>query len=272
MLAAWPLSLCAAESERPLWELGIAAGGGWFPDYPAASQNHFQAAALPTFVYRGDFLRSDESGLRGRFLRGQRVQIDVSLNGAVPTKSSDNNARQDMPDLDLMGELGPNLRLILLRQEDVSRLDLDFGFRAAFSTDFSTIDYRGLVFAPELAWKRLDLLRDGSRLRLGIGPVFASQRYMDYFYEVKPRYAREGRPAYDASAGYLGTRLQGSYRFPVTERLSLVVGGRLEGFWGATNEDSPLFRDKVNAAVLAGFSYSLYQSDARTTVSYDPLD
>ena len=83
-----------------------------------------------------------------------------------------------------------------------------------------------------------------------------------------------GRAArtYDADAGYLGTRLQGSYRFPVTERLSLVVGGRLEGFWGATNEDSPLFRDKVNAAALAGFSYSLYRSDARTAVSYDPLD
>ena len=110
-------------------------------------KSDFQAAALPTFVYRGDFLRSDESGLRGRFLRGQRVQLDVSLNGAVPVKSSDNNAREDCP-TSTCWVIGPNLRFILLRQEDVSRLDLEFGFRAAFSTDFSTIDYRGLVLHP----------------------------------------------------------------------------------------------------------------------------
>ncbi|MFZ1427615.1 MAG: MipA/OmpV family protein [Geminicoccaceae bacterium] len=272
LAAWWPLPLPAAEAERPLWELGIAGGGGWFPDYPAAAQNHWQGIALPTFIYRGEILRSDESGLRGRFLRGERVQLDVSLSGALPADSSDNKAREGMPDLDLMGEIGPNLRLILLREEDVSRLDLDFGFRAAFTTDFSGVDYRGLVFAPELSWKRLDLLRAGSRLRFGIGPIFASEPYMDYFYEVKPRYARDDRPAYRAKAGYLGTRLQGSYRMPVTERLSMVVGGRLEGFWGAANEDSPLFREKVNAAAVAGFSYSLYQSDARTTVNYDPLD
>ncbi len=272
VVACFPLHLGAAEAERPLWEVGVAAGGGWFPDYPAASQNHWLGIALPTFVYRGEILRSDESGLRGRFLRGERVQLDVSLGGALPADSSDNRARDGMPDLDLMGEIGPNLRIILQRVEDVSRLDLDFGLRAAFSTDFSAIDYRGFVFAPELSWKRLDLLVAGSRLRLGIGPIFASQHYMDYFYEVKPRYAREDRPAYDADPGYLGSRLQGSFRLPVTDRLSAFVGGRLEGFWGAANEDSPLFRDKVNAAALAGFAFALYRSDARTTVSYDPLD
>lgn len=272
LLGLRPDGLLAGEAERPLWELGIAGGGGWFPDYPAASQNHVQAIVLPTVVYRGQVLRSDETGVTGRFFRGDRVQLDLSLSGAPPANSDDNRAREGMPDLDLMGEIGPSLRFILDRREGVSRLDLEIGMRAAFTTDFSGIDYRGLVFAPELAWKRLDLLVTGSRLRLGVGPIFANRTYMDYFYEVKPRYARAGRPAYDAEAGYLGTRLQGSYRLPVTERLSLVVGGRLEGFWGAANQDSPLFRDKVNVAALAGFSYSLYQSDARTTVHEDPLD
>jgi hypothetical protein len=95
---------------------------------------------------------------------------------------------------------------------------------------------------------------------------------MDYFYEVRPRFARSGRPAFDADAGYLGTRLQGSYRVALSERLSVVAGGRLEGFWGATNDDSPLFKENVNVAVLGGFSYAFYQSAAWSRVSYDRLD
>jgi outer membrane scaffolding protein for murein synthesis (MipA/OmpV family) len=220
----------AADAERPLLELGLAGGAGWFPDYPAAGQNHWQGIALPFVIYRGEILRADETGVRGRFLRDDRVQLDVSLGGALPADSDDNNAREDMPDLDLMGEIGPNLRLILLRQEGVSRLDLDLSLRAAFTTDFSDIVYQGMVLAPELSWKRLDLLVPGSRLRMGIGPLFGSDRYMDYFYEVEPRFARPGRPEHDAEAGYLGTRLQGSWNVPLTDRFSLVGGGRLEGF------------------------------------------
>ncbi len=262
----------AAEAERPLLELGVLAVGGTFPDYPAADQNHWQGAPLPYLVYRGDILRSDESGIRGELLRGDRIQLDVSLGGSLPVDSSDNDAREDMPDLDLMGEIGPNLRVILAREPEVQRLDLDIGLRAAFTTDFSAIDHRGFVLAPELSFKRVDLGLADSRLRLGIGPVFASGRYMDYFYEVEPRYARPGRPAYDADAGYLGTRLQGSYRISLSQRLSVTAGGRAEGFWGATNDDSPLFRRNVNLAALLGVAYSFYQSDTRARVSYDPLD
>ena len=203
VLAAWPLALGAAEDSATIMELGVAAGGGWLPDYPAASQNHFQAAALPTFVYRGDILRSDEAGLRGRFLRGERVQLDVSLNGAVPTKSSDNNARQGMPDLDLMGEIGPYLRFILLRQEEVSRLDLNFGFRAAL---IRLLDHRlseAWCSHPKSPGSGSTCCGPAAGCDWVSGRSSASQRYMDYFYEVKPRYAREGRPAFDADPGYL---------------------------------------------------------------------
>ena len=66
---------------------------------------------------------------------------------------------------------------------------------------------------------------------------------------------------YRAKAGYLGARLQGSYRMPVTERLSMVVGGRLEGFWGAANEDSPLVKRTTGGTVGVGFTYTWLRSD-----------
>src|SRR5690606_39938878 len=57
---------------KPLWEVGVAGGAGWLPDYPAAGQNHFNGIALPYLVYRGEFLRADEKGLvRGRFVKSR---------------------------------------------------------------------------------------------------------------------------------------------------------------------------------------------------------
>ena len=127
VVACFPLHLGAAEAERPLWEVGVAAGGGWFPDYPAASQNHWLGIALPTFVYRGEILRSDESGLRGRFLRGERVQLDVSLGGALPARP--HLARLAAPAAD-QAECGDDHRLAgarLTRHHGEPRMRLDDG-------------------------------------------------------------------------------------------------------------------------------------------------
>ncbi|HWL79463.1 MAG TPA: MipA/OmpV family protein [Roseomonas sp.] len=258
---------------QPKIEAGLAGGGGWLPDYPAAAQNHFQGLFFPYVIYRGEILRSDSQGVRGRFYNTESIGLDLSLSGAFPASSSDNDAREGMPDLDWQGEIGPALRLTLWQDRMVrQRVNLELPVRAVFSTDWSSVHYRGLVVAPELAYERLNLLATGARLRVGLGPIFATGRMMDYFYRVEPQYARPGRPAYDADPGYLGTRLQFSYRMPLTQRLSVVAGGRLESFHGATNDDSPLFREKWNTSVALGFAWSFYQSEARVASSASPFD
>ncbi len=52
-------------------------------------------------------------------------------------------------------------------------------------------------------------------LSLGVGPIFASDRYQDYFYSVAPEFATPRRPAYDADRDYSGASilLGGSRRF-----------------------------------------------------------
>ena len=50
----------------PVFEAGIGDGAGWVPDYPAAGLNHFQGIPFPYAIYRGEILRSDEQGVRGR--------------------------------------------------------------------------------------------------------------------------------------------------------------------------------------------------------------
>jgi hypothetical protein len=263
----------AQEARRPLLEAGVFGGAALLPDYPAAEESRARALALPWLIYRGEILRSDERGLQGRLLRSGDLEFTLNANGALGSESDGGGARAGMPGLDHMGEIGPSLRWIAWRQPDRrGRVTLELPLRAVFTTDFSSIETRGAVFAPELAYERLDALRPGARARIGIGPVFASGGVMDYWYGVEPRYARAGRPAYDATGGYLGMRLQFSWRLPVTERVSLTAGGRVESFAGAANADSPLFRSELNASLVGGVSVSLYRSGAMVASGAEPFD
>lgn len=270
LLAAGAVAPAAAQDsaqdpaeDLPLWELGVGVGGGWLPDYPAAEQNHLRGLALPYVRYRGDFLRSDEKGLlRGRFFDSGDVEFDVSLNGSFPTESDENDARAGMPDLDWLGEVGPRVEWTIARAaKDVARISLDVPLRTVWSTNFrDRFDYRGVLFQPELAYAHRDFLESGARIKLGLAPTFGSEELMDMFYEVEPQYVTSGRPRYDADAGYLGTRLQ------LTASRALTPWVRVHGLLsaqfhqGATNEDSPLFREDVNVAAGLGLTVTLAKS------------
>ncbi|WP_161993627.1 MipA/OmpV family protein [Muricoccus nepalensis] len=274
--------------ELPVLEAGIGGGGGWLPDYPAAEQNHVRGIGTPFVIYRGELLRADDQGLRGRLMRGDRLGLDLSFSGAFPASSRNNRAREGMPDLDWQGEVGPALRLTLWRDKaHPRRVNIELPVRAVFSSDLSSTHYRGVVVSPELAFEdrdagrrifgNLPFLREAmglraARFRAGVGPIFATERLHDLYYEVEPQYARPGRPAYRARAGYLGTRLQFSIRVPLTPALSFIGGGRVENFAGAANADSPLHRRDWNTTVAVGFAWSLYRSAATVASSADPFD
>jgi outer membrane scaffolding protein for murein synthesis (MipA/OmpV family) len=271
LLLAGPAA--AQEVRLPMFEAGVAGGGGWLPDYPAADQNHLRGIVVPYVIYRGEVLRADDQGVRGRVLRGERVGLDLSFSGAFPSSSDDNKARRGMPDLDWQGEVGPALRLTLWRDAaHPRRVNLELPVRAVFSSDLTSVSYRGFVFSPELAYEDRNIGFTGARLRIGLGPIFATSRLQQYFYDVAPEYARADRPAYRADGGYLGTRLQFSYRVPITEHISFVGGGRVENFAGAANADSPLHRQDWNGTVALGFAWSFYRSETMVASSADPFD
>ncbi|HEY0522690.1 MAG TPA: MipA/OmpV family protein [Stellaceae bacterium] len=261
-----------ASNNKALFEIGVAGGVGWIPDYPAAAQNHVQGLALPYVIYRGQVLQSDETGIRGKLYRSRAIEFDLSFGGALRASSRDNRAREGMPDLDYLGEIGPSVRIHAYRDPDAGSVDVELPVRSAFSTDFSRIDYRGFVFAPELSYTLPNLVFQDSRWKTSIGPIFATGRLMDYFYHVDQRFALPDRPAFDAHGGYLGSRLQSSYKVPINGRLSVFAAGRVETFAGATNHDSPLFKRDVNFSIGAGLTFSLYRSDARSDVPADTVD
>jgi MipA family protein len=256
----------APDKSKPLWELGAVVGTGYLPDYPAAGQSHFQWAALPLLVYRGEILRAGDKGLiRGRLIHTDRVEFDISLSGSFPTDADNNTARNGMADLDWLGEVGPRLQITLARAARAAKIDLELPVRAVLSTDFSNFDHQGFIFAPELAYQNDDFLGKGIELKLGISADFASEGLSDYFYEVPNNFVTGSRSAYNAKAGYMGTRLQLSAFKPLTERWRVFAGINGEFHHGAANKSSPLFLNTSNIGVGAGVIWSFWQSDERVT-------
>jgi MipA family protein len=250
---------------RPLWEVGIGGFIGSLPDYPAAGQNTVRALALPYLVYRGDFLRvggeENRGAVSGRFLKNDWYELDLTLSAAFPVDSGDNTARRDMPDLDFLFGIGPQLIFKFINEPGRRKLNLRLQARAVYSTDFSSLDQRGYVFNPLVYYSHDHLTDLDVKVSVSAGPIFATEKLMDYFYQVDPRFVTPARPAYDADAGYLGSNITLGVSKRFNNRFRLILGTRLGIHSSATNEDSPLFKEDLNLSVFTAFAWSFWQSD-----------
>jgi outer membrane scaffolding protein for murein synthesis (MipA/OmpV family) len=235
-----------ARAEKPLWEAGLGAGVLSFPDYRGSDQQRTYLLPIPYFVYHGERLKVDRRGIRGLIYESTRVDLDVSLDGAVPVDSHQNGVRAGMADLDPVFEIGPSLDLTLAEGEWGEAL-LRLPARATFATDLRTTRHLGWLFNPHLG------LSGGREWQWGIslGPLYATEGYHDYYYEVEAADATAGRPAYDATGGFSGTRLT----FSLTRRFQELWFGaflRYDDVSHAVFADSPLVREE--RAVMAGVS------------------
>jgi hypothetical protein len=257
----------SAKEDKPLWEIGVGGFTGWLPDYPASGENTVRYFAAPVPIYRGDILRvggeDNRGAISGRFINKERFEFDVSLSAAFPVDSSSNDARRDMPDLDFLFGIGPQLIFRLLHEPGKRKLNLNLQARAVYSTDFSSIDSRGYVFNPKLTYTRKHVTDMDVKLFVGAGPVFGTENLMDYFYEVAPEFVTPSRPAYDADAGYLGSNVTFGVSKRFNSKFRLLFGTRLGIHTGATNDDSPLFEDEFNVSLFTASFWSVYQSEER---------
>lgn len=249
--------------ELPKWEVGIAAGGGWTPHYPGADEGGGAVAGAPYLIYRGRRLRlGDDGWISGRVLKTNRIDLTASIAGSLPASSEDNEARAGMPDLDLLLEIGPQLVITLAERPDIDSASLKLPLRVVASTDFHNLKYRGLIFQPRLSYDRENLFgSDDLSGTVSVGPTFASERLMDYFYEVLPSFATPVRPAYDARRGYLGSNLRLGLSYRLSTRFKVSIGTQFSYYGGATNDDSPLFRSHTGIAAGIGFVWKAWLSE-----------
>lgn len=253
--------------EEPLWEAGIGVAGLHFPDYRGSDRSRTYALPAPYFVYRGEILRADRHGLRGVFFDSDRLDLNLSVGASLPVRSSENRAREGLPDLRPSVEFGPALDVNLWRHEDRrTKLDLRLPLRAAVTVE-SDPRYIGWQFFPHL---NVDVNSPGGlagwNLGMLAGPVFTDKRHNRYFYEVSSAHATASRPAYSPGGGYAGMQfiVALSKRFP-----KFWAGGfvRYDTLKGAAFEASPLVTSKRYVAAGIGISWIIGESTQRVTVS-----
>ena len=254
-LCAAVLALCAAfagpaQAEEPLWELGAGATVLRLPHYRGSDQSHTWTLPLPYVVYRGPILRADREGARAVLLHSDRLDLDLSLSGSPPTRSSDNVARRGMADLPTIVELGPNATWTAA-EGDGWKLDLRLPVRAALGVG-SEGGFKGWVATPQV--RLLLPAAQGWRMSLSAALVAQDRRYNEVFYKVAPSEATPDRPAYQPGGGRAGAYLQG------------VASRRIGPWWvgsfarwdtlsGATFNDSPLVRQRESWSVGLAVAY-----------------
>jgi outer membrane scaffolding protein for murein synthesis (MipA/OmpV family) len=238
----------------PLWEIGAVAIAAYQPAYPGSDQDLARVRILPFGIYRGSLLRADGNGLGLRGFRSKRFEWDVSGSGSFGSSANKVRVRDGMPSIGTLVEIGPALKINLGDLADDRRdprlTQLEIPVRAVFDVSHH-FDHRGWTFEPRLshtAWtgKSFALVVSASTL-------FGDRSLNELYYGVDSPYATADRPAYDARAGLVATRLNASLRHRINSTLRLQYFAQVETVRGAANESSPLVRSRQDA----GFGVSL---------------
>ncbi len=254
---------------QPLWEAGAGFVAANVPAYPGSEDSNNFFIPIPTFFYRGDVIRADEEGgMRGRFLKTEDFEINLSIGGSLPASSKDVAARSGMPSLKTMVELGPGLLATLWRKRGVQsyKLGLNIPLRVAFNVDFFEAKERGLVFNPLLYFITENLVGKRVFTFSSISSVVTSQKFQRVFYQVDPQFALPTRPTYAAQSGYLGTTFSQGFSKLLFGEVNAFVGVNWTNLRGTANSESPLFKKQDNFSAAIGFVWWFYESSSREQI------
>lgn len=247
-----PSAMHDSTDRQTMWELGLGGTAVHIPHYIGADDARDYALPFPYFVYHGKRWNVDRNFIYGKLLERGNLKVDLSLSGTPPVDSDDNDARTGMPDLDATGEIGPSIQYTLQHDDDtIWRLDL--AIRKVISSDFSSVDDAGHTFSPQLYFSQRWQNEDSSRWQWEstLGPVYADDRYHDFFYEVQPEYASAERAAYSPDGGFGGWRMATG----LTRRYGNFWLGAFVRYYDLSDAvflDSPLV--KREHSLLVGFA------------------
>jgi outer membrane scaffolding protein for murein synthesis (MipA/OmpV family) len=244
----------AAPAPAPLWELGFGVAPLYLADYHGSNEYRGYLLPLPYAVYRGEKLKMDDAGLFAKLFEGEWVKLDVSGGAGLPVNSKRNAARKGMSGLDATVELGPLLTVNLWKGEDQT-VSLNAPLRQVWALSPPKPTARGVVFGPYARW---EILRSGEAgsgdywtIYAVLSPQRNTERYNRYYYDVPASNATPERPAYDASAGYGGTRA--TLTFKRHSGQTFLAGFvQYESLRGAVFANSPLVKtDKYFASGMS---------------------
>ena len=251
-----------SQEEKPLYEFGIFGGAFRAQHYPASDQFQDRYLAVPYMIYRGDFFKADEDGVRGEVFENKRLKLDMSLAAAFPANSEDNTARKGMDDLDWIAEFGPRLRYFIIPMEGRSYdLELALQLRMVYSTNFLNLIHRGVVFHPIIEFEQREFLHEKFRIYVRAGAIWGNEKINDYFYEVGTNDVTPERSRFNSQGGYIESHIDCGFAIDFTRRFTLFFGMQNNFYEEATNKNSPLHKARRNQGYALGLIWNVYKSD-----------
>jgi MipA family protein len=243
---------------KPLWEIGIGAFGTYSPTYRGSDESDAGGFPVVYFAYRGENFSILSDGLFDIDAASQDsfdFGFSFDFGGSI-----DSPDRLNLGDATSIVEFGPRAGFALLA-DGSQRLEASLAIRAAYLIDDTQIGFSrlissgfaGAVIEPELSYKIA--LTDRARMAFTVSALWATD---DNYADV-----RYGTNLFRASAGYMGTDFRIRYVNDLTDRFRLVADVTASYNGGAENRASPLFREDWGFSARIGFTYALFQSEAR---------
>lgn len=256
----------------PLWEVGVVGIAAHLPHYRGSDEYKTYAFPLPYFIYRGEYVKANRDGVRGIFWRNERFETDISLSGNPPV-SDDNEAREGMPELNGLVEIGPALRYYFHEYGERDSLFAQANVRAAFSFGFDSgldVEHEGYITDLSFVYRNSKLLKKyATRFHVNTGVQFADENLHSFFYSVSPEYVTPAREYYEAEAGYGGFQFSGSIVKELTPKFFVTLYGKWMNVNGAVFEDSPLVRRANNFAISTMLVWKFGESKEQERVKRD---
>ena len=256
--SAFAQTVPPTQEVKPLWEVGAGALAVTQPAYPGAGSSTSRVFALPYVIYRGEFLRAEQSSVGLRAIKTPRYEFDIGFAASVGSSASDVPARVGMADIGTLVEFGPRLKVNL---GDVSNgpsgIWVELPLRGVFDLS-NGLANRGASFEPQLSF---DVpLPGGWRGGASVSAIFGTQKLNETFYTVSASEATGLRPAYTAQPGLLATRATLAASKRLTPDLRILGFVRLDSVAGAANSGSSLIEKSTGASLGLGLAYTFGRS------------
>ena len=219
---------------------------------------------LPYLVYRGDIVRADRGGIGARLVHTDAMELDVGFAASLPASSSDIAARKDMPDLGTLIEFGPRLKGTLANPAAGGRVRFELPLRSVLEIN-NGVRSQGYALEPEVIYEIHDA-GGNWRLSTSVSAVLGDSALNQYFYGVPAAFATAQRPAYEARAGLIATRLTINAAKSIGPNLRVYGLARYESYAHSANQSSPLYLQTAGTSIGVGVSWTLGRS---TTMARD---
>ena len=265
-LCRWALLLnvftaCSAFSSEDaalaLKEYGVGLLFSKVPDYRGTKHLNQFIIPFPYIIYRGKVLDVDDEGVKGIIYKSDLLELDLGYAGTLPVLSKNIEVREGMEDLDPTAQVGPQVKIFHLDHENL-RIETRTPLRLVVSFGTEKLAYQGWVFDPyilvqfktkaknfDLSWSHF------------FGPIYASQEFHAFYYDVNAQDANTERPVYRSQAGYSGYK----YTSNLTgwkDHWGYGFFFRYDSMRSAIFRDSPLVETHVNLTGGFGLIYLFY--------------